>query len=219
MELSLQRQGMCLRFVSTGPPGPCHYNLGVCFKLSSLFLLFKIRLDHRLRIYKHLFFDGHPWWLWRDGSWWINLRLLFQTPWSSSSSFPDLVTTLKLFTLSILGKVCFIKIIRRFIYFSSGHTCCRRSACTLHIKFGIPTARRKFQNFPSLLRSPWSYSWLQISSTVKWSNSSWDRPKPVKPLRAGTWAPFFFTWLTFWSVVTEDIDNNLHVRRKLNIFW
>ena len=28
-----------LRFVSTGPPGPCHYDLGVCFKLSLLLLL------------------------------------------------------------------------------------------------------------------------------------------------------------------------------------
>ena len=31
-----------LRFVSTGPLGPCHYDLGVCFKLS-LLLLFKTR--------------------------------------------------------------------------------------------------------------------------------------------------------------------------------
>ena len=27
-----------LRFVSTGPPGPCHYDFGVCFKLSLLLL-------------------------------------------------------------------------------------------------------------------------------------------------------------------------------------
>ena len=32
-----------LRFVSTGPPGPCHYDLGVCFKLSLLLLLLLLR--------------------------------------------------------------------------------------------------------------------------------------------------------------------------------
>ena len=31
-----------LRFVSTGPPGPCHYDLGVCFKLSLLLLLYAV---------------------------------------------------------------------------------------------------------------------------------------------------------------------------------
>ena len=33
-----------LRFVSTGPPGPCHYDLGVCFKLSLLLLLLLLLL-------------------------------------------------------------------------------------------------------------------------------------------------------------------------------
>ena len=37
-----------LRFVSTGPPGPCHYDLGVCFKLS-LLLLHIIIIIPRLR--------------------------------------------------------------------------------------------------------------------------------------------------------------------------
>ena len=33
----------CLRFVSTGPLGPCHYDLGVCFKSSLLLLLLLLK--------------------------------------------------------------------------------------------------------------------------------------------------------------------------------